>query len=196
MISNYQGLIQFNGRTFYGFEQLGFTDLGQFILYLYSYPPPHEPLANYANSLAISSDSYRNSRTTKVAVREDNGSFIISDDYGTEHKLTINHPPIIEQLIKEAISHNIKVKTMTNSIPGYRTLSQEELDLVRESKELEQSCMSFIRKLRKHSDSSRDQVGDSEVGPALDQQWISIGTIDLSKGFMAIIRGITKPTEL
>ncbi len=111
MISNYQGPIQFKGRTFYGFEKLGFTGLGQFVLYLYSYPPPHEPLANYATSLPISLDSYRNPETTKVAVWEDKGSFIISDDYGIEHRLTINHPPIIEQLIKEATSHNIKVRS-------------------------------------------------------------------------------------
>jgi hypothetical protein len=85
---------------------------------------------------------------------------------------------------------------MTDPIPGYRTLSQKELDLLKESKELEQNCMSFIKRLREHSDSFRGQDGDSEVGPALDQQWISIGTTNLCMGFIAIRCGIKKSTEL
>ena len=33
-----------------------------------------------------------------------------------------------------------------------------------------------------------------QLTPPLDQRWISIGSTDLQRGFMAVIRGIAQPT--
>lgn len=76
------------------------------------------------------------------------------------------------------------------AITGYRQLSQAEADLMNEGKALAQQCGAFIAKLRTHP-----PVGAiSDVGPALDQRWISIGATKLQEGFMCVTRGIAQPT--
>lgn len=65
-------------------------------------------------------------------------------------------------------------------ITGYRQLSQEEVDLMNEGKELASKCGEFIKKLR--------------ATPGLDQRWVSIAATDMQTGFMAATRGIGQPT--
>lgn len=72
-------------------------------------------------------------------------------------------------------------------ITGYRQLSEAEVALINEGKALAEQCGAFIDKLRAN--------GTGPAGePVLDQRWISIGTTDLQRGFMAVIRGIAQPT--
>lgn len=66
-------------------------------------------------------------------------------------------------------------------IKGYRDLSQEEIDLMNEGKELAEQVGAFIEKLRSQ-------------GAQLDQRWVSIGETHLQQGFMAAIRGIAQPS--
>lgn len=84
-------------------------------------------------------------------------------------------------------------------ITGYRQLSQAEVDLMNEGKALAEACGTYIAKLRKHGDMARPSaVHVGEPGDPsfllLDQRWISIGSTDLQRGFMAVIRGIAQPT--
>ena len=65
-------------------------------------------------------------------------------------------------------------------IKGYRDLSQEEINLMNDAKDLAEEVGILIDKL--------------ETTSGLDQRWIGAGTIDLQKGFMQIIRGIAQPT--
>lgn len=65
-------------------------------------------------------------------------------------------------------------------IKGYRDLSQEEIDLMNEAKELAQKCGELSDKLRSIK--------------SIDQRWLSIGVTDLQKGFMSLIRSIAQPT--
>ena len=65
-------------------------------------------------------------------------------------------------------------------IKGYRDLSAEEIALMNECKALAEKTGDLLEKL-KHTAN-------------LDQRWISIGTTDLQKGFMSVIRGIAQPT--
>jgi hypothetical protein len=65
-------------------------------------------------------------------------------------------------------------------ITGYRELTHEEITLVNAVKGLAADCGNVIDELRKD--------------PNLDQRWVSIGATHLQQGFMAIIRGITRPT--
>lgn len=53
-----------------------------------------------------------------------------------------------------------------------------------ESKELEQSVLSFIERLKKVN---ADQVVE------IDLRWLSIGLTDIEKGFMAVSRSVAKP---
>ena len=75
-------------------------------------------------------------------------------------------------------------------VTGYRQLTEAEVELMNEGKALAEQCGAYIAKLR--------AVGGSPDGPApglaLDQRWISIGSTDLQRGFMAVIRGIAQPT--
>ena len=66
-------------------------------------------------------------------------------------------------------------------IKGYRDLSQEEIDLMNEGKELSQKVGDFISKL--------------EANESLDKRWVAIGKTDLQKGFMSVIRSIAQPTS-
>ena len=71
-------------------------------------------------------------------------------------------------------------------ITGYRQLSEDEVALMNEGKALAEQCGAYIAKLRKLTPENTDDP--------LDQRWISIGTTDLQRGFMAVIRGIAQPT--
>lgn len=65
-------------------------------------------------------------------------------------------------------------------IRGYRDLSQEEIDLMNEAKELAEQVGSFVDRL--------------QATDGLDQRWVAIGKTDLQTGFMALIRGVAQPT--
>lgn len=65
-------------------------------------------------------------------------------------------------------------------ITGYRQLSPEEADLMNEAKALAVRCGEFVDKLRNTE--------------PIDQRWVSIGATQLQQGFMAVTRGIAKPT--
>ena len=65
-------------------------------------------------------------------------------------------------------------------IKGYRDLSQEEIDLMNECKQLAEQCGALMAKLGGY--------------PTVDQRWLAIGRTDLQKGFMATVRSIAQPT--
>ena len=65
-------------------------------------------------------------------------------------------------------------------IKGYRELSQEEINLMNEAKELASSVGEFVDKLQN--------------AEGLDQRWVAIGKTDAQTAFMALIRAIAQPT--
>ena len=79
-----------------------------------------------------------------------------------------------------------------HKIRGARLLSDEEVALMNEGKDLAELVGIYIEKLRLHPDVNRPDSGNFPV--PLDQRWISIGATDLQRGFMAVIRGIAQPT--
>ncbi len=91
------------------------------------------------------------------------------------------------------------MKDQHEKIKGYRDLTQGEIDLMNEGKALAEQCGDFIAKLRGYvpENMSGPEGGEAAAfapGGTLDQRWISIGATDLQRGFMAVIRGIAKPT--
>ena len=84
-------------------------------------------------------------------------------------------------------------------ITGYRQLTANEVALMNEGKALAEQCGAYIEKLRAYVPQNMDgpDGADSVVmrpGATLDQRWVSIGATDLQRGFMAVIRGIARPT--
>lgn len=67
----------------------------------------------------------------------------------------------------------------TAPIKGYRDLSQEELDLANELKELAVLVGEAV-----------DRVADR---PDTDKRWAAIAKTDLQTGFMALIRSVLRP---
>lgn len=65
-------------------------------------------------------------------------------------------------------------------IKGYRDLTQEEINLMNEGKELADKVGGYIDRL--------------EMLAFTDKRWVAIGKTHLQQGFMAAIRGIAKPT--
>lgn len=65
-------------------------------------------------------------------------------------------------------------------IKGYRDLSQEEIDLMNEAKELSVKVGELVEKI--------------STADSTDNRWVNIGKTDLQKGFMSLIRGIAQPT--
>lgn len=63
-------------------------------------------------------------------------------------------------------------------IKGYRDLSQDEINLMNECKELAIKAGELCAKLEKTS---------------VDQRWLSIAKTELQKSFMFLIRSIAKP---
>jgi len=65
-------------------------------------------------------------------------------------------------------------------ITGYRDLSQEEIDLMNEGKELAEKCGEFIAKL--------------ESTESTDKRDVDLGKTNLQQGFMWAIRAVAQPT--
>ena len=72
------------------------------------------------------------------------------------------------------------VDNQHQKITGYRDLTEAEIALMNEGKALAEQVGAFVHSL----------MGASN----LDQRWIAIGATDLQTGFMALIRGIDRPT--
>lgn len=64
-------------------------------------------------------------------------------------------------------------------IKGYRNLSPAEVALINEWKDLAEMC--------RHKLTELDHV------TGIDKRWLAIGTTDLQKAFMCVIRSIAKP---
>lgn len=65
-------------------------------------------------------------------------------------------------------------------IKGYRQLSDDEIAMMNDGKELAERCGDYVNKLE-----SMDLV---------DKRWVGIGRTNLQQGFMALIRSIAKPS--
>jgi hypothetical protein len=65
-------------------------------------------------------------------------------------------------------------------IKGYRDLTQAEISLMNEAKEIGEQLRGFIQRL--------------ETLPDVDKRWIAIGMTDLQKGFMGLVRSVARPT--
>lgn len=72
------------------------------------------------------------------------------------------------------------MKDQHEKIKGYRDLSQEEIDLMNEGKELAEQCGAFIAKL--------------EATESTDKRNVALGKTNLQQGFMWAIRGVAQPT--
>lgn len=72
------------------------------------------------------------------------------------------------------------MKDQHQKIKGYRDLSQEEIDLMNEGKELAEKFGEFIAKL--------------ESAESTDKRNVALGKTNLQQGFMWAIRGIAQPT--
>lgn len=72
-------------------------------------------------------------------------------------------------------------------ITGYRDLSQAEIDLMNEGKSLAEQVGKWVEKL------DLATCFPNEPG-APDPRWVSIGSMQVQQGFMALIRAIAKPT--
>lgn len=70
-------------------------------------------------------------------------------------------------------------------IKGYRDLSEQEIALMNEAKELSVKVGDFVDKL---SIESKDGVTN------IDGRWLATGKTDLQKGFMSLVRSIAQPT--
>jgi hypothetical protein len=64
-------------------------------------------------------------------------------------------------------------------IKGYRELSQQEIEVMNRVKRV----AAEVEKL----------VSSLQADTTTDPRWVSIGTTDLQKGFMALTRAIAKP---
>lgn len=65
-------------------------------------------------------------------------------------------------------------------LSGYRQLTTEEVQLANLVKALAVQVGNAVEALRRN--------------PELDQRWVSTGATDLQKGFMSLVRSITRPT--
>lgn len=80
------------------------------------------------------------------------------------------------------------MKQQHEKITGYRTLSEEEIALMNEGKELAEAVGRYADKLKANGGARDGSVVD------IDQRWVAIGVTDIQKGFMALARSIAKPT--
>lgn len=73
-------------------------------------------------------------------------------------------------------------------IKGYRDLTKQEIDLMNEAKALSEQVGALCDKFKNFAEPN------SQSGIIVDGRWLAIGTTDLQKGFMALIRSVARPT--
>lgn len=66
---------------------------------------------------------------------------------------------------------------MTNKIKG-PDLSQEQIGVINEIKTVETAVLKLINSIK-----------DQDIMP-VDKRWLAIGTTDIEKGFMSVIKGV------
>ncbi|MDI5886074.1 hypothetical protein ACFO0O_00595 [Cobetia amphilecti] len=79
-------------------------------------------------------------------------------------------------------------------ISGYRELTQQEIDLMNEAKQLEAKCLVLHQKIA-------DRLGDQALDPSdhkrleasQGKRWCAIARTDIETGFMALVRSIAQP---
>lgn len=69
-------------------------------------------------------------------------------------------------------------------IPGYRDLTEEEIQLISDIKMKAEEVGQLVKELFELADSDNWN---------LDKRWLSIGRTDLQQGFMALTRGVAQP---
>lgn len=100
--------ITFKNHDYFGAKEIGFTEDGTFVLYLYTTPPP-EPRGTCFFSIPISPLFYRKTtNTTKTAVRDNGSAIIIFDDWGSGHSI-ITEREVIKQLLRECEKQEINL---------------------------------------------------------------------------------------
>jgi hypothetical protein len=72
------------------------------------------------------------------------------------------------------------VENQHRKIIGYRELSEDEIRLMNECKEVAKKVGELCDKVEKQF-------------PATDRRWAAIGRTQLQQGFMALIRSVAKP---
>ena len=70
-------------------------------------------------------------------------------------------------------------------INGYRDFNQDEINAIKEVKELAETVGQHIEKLKELA-----KNGNVEIDP----RWLAEGNTDLQKGFMSVVRSIARPT--
>ena len=66
---------------------------------------------------------------------------------------------------------------MTNKVKG-PALSQEQIGVINEIKTVETAVLKLINSIK-----------DQDIMP-VDKRWLAIGTTDIEKGFMSVIKGV------
>lgn len=79
-------------------------------------------------------------------------------------------------------------------ISGYRDLTQEEIDLMNEAKELEAECLAFHARVKGHVIKQGYEPEDADrADRAQALRWHAIARTDIETGFMALVRSIAQP---
>ena len=80
-------------------------------------------------------------------------------------------------------------------ISGYRDLTQEEIDLMNEAKQLEARCLAFRSNVKKNLNNKAQskQSEQERYTNAEAYRWIAMARTDIETGFMALVRAIAQP---
>lgn len=95
-------------------------------------------------------------------------------------------------------------ETVTAKIKGYRQLSEEEQALMNEAKELEQSAIRLLKKVRKHiqnqilnarSELAKDgrNIEIMRLSDAEPERWLSMARTDFQTATMKLCRAVAQP---
>jgi len=81
-------------------------------------------------------------------------------------------------------------KKLSRLITGYRTLTDEEIDLINEIKRMGTDLDALFTKVHNHLIRQAKTEAEQYAQPA---RWASIGRTDLQTGLMALTRAVAQP---
>jgi hypothetical protein len=94
-----------------------------------------------------------------------------------------NVPSLVRKILQRRKGEIKELENQHRHITGYRELSREEIDLINVIKKYATGVGGIVFSLK----------ADGVKPNSVDQRWLSIAETDLQKGFMSLVRSITKP---
>ena len=105
MLSNIKSKIVYQGQTYYGAQEIGFNERGNFHFIMYVNPPP-DPRGTFCTSIPIADLSYREEHNSAACVADNGNHIVLWDDWKMKHRIKATRK-VLKALLAECYDQGL-----------------------------------------------------------------------------------------